>query len=112
MNLGPDYPGISERVEKIFKGINPYKDERGEINNYELPEAVNLIATITSKPKTIRANHFHPVQEQKALVISGKFISVYKDLFVAAPYHYSTLSYVSAHLNSSYQPAYQRNESM
>ena len=28
----------------------------------------------------MRANHFHPVQEQKCLLIKGQFISIYKDL--------------------------------
>ena len=28
----------------------------------------------------MRANHFHPVQEQKCLIIKGQFISIYKDL--------------------------------
>ena len=28
----------------------------------------------------MRANHFHPVQEQKRLLVKGQFISVYKDL--------------------------------
>ena len=33
-----------------------------------------------TKKNTIRANHFHPIQEQKCLLIKGQFISVYKDL--------------------------------
>ena len=28
----------------------------------------------------MRANHFHPVQEQKVLLIKGQFISIYKDV--------------------------------
>ena len=28
----------------------------------------------------MRANHYHPVQEQKCLLIKGQFISIYKDL--------------------------------
>ena len=28
----------------------------------------------------MRANHFHPIQEQKCLLVKGKFISIYKDL--------------------------------
>ena len=28
----------------------------------------------------MRANHFHPIQEQKCLLIKGQFISIYKDL--------------------------------
>ncbi len=78
----PDYYGLEERTEKVVKGANSYEDDRGLILNYDLPESVNLLATITSKKGTLRANHFHPIQEQKVLVISGKFISLYRDLFI------------------------------
>ena len=39
-----------------------------------------MIWYIESKKGTIRANHYHPVQEQKCLLIKGQFISVYKDV--------------------------------
>ena len=67
-------------LEYVFKGKNEFIDHRGKISNYELPEPINLIGYIESKKNTIRANHFHPVQEQKCLLIKGQFISVYKDL--------------------------------
>jgi quercetin dioxygenase-like cupin family protein len=67
-------------TERVEKAVNPYIDERGRIDNYELPESVNLIATITSKKGSMRANHFHPEQEQKCILISGSYISVYKVL--------------------------------
>lgn len=73
---------IKERVETIIKGQNPFEDARGKIMNYELPEHVNLIGLITSKKGTLRANHYHPEQEQKCLLISGKYISVFKDLSI------------------------------
>ncbi|MAG26883.1 hypothetical protein CMI47_15195 [Candidatus Pacearchaeota archaeon] len=69
-----------ERQEKLIQGADPYEDDRGKIDNYHLPEEINLIGMITSKKGTMRANHYHPVQEQKALLVSGKFISVCKDL--------------------------------
>ncbi len=77
-----EIPNFKERDELLIKGANPFVDTRGKIDNYELPESINLIATITSKKGTVRANHFHPIQEQKCLLISGKYISVYKDLLV------------------------------
>ena len=77
-----EVPGLKEREETLIKGANSFEDERGKIDNYELPESVNLIATITSKKGTVRANHFHPIQEQKCLLISGKYISIYKDILV------------------------------
>jgi UDP-glucose 4-epimerase len=66
--------------EKILQGEDKYIDERGEISNYELPEPINLIGLIYSESGAIRANHFHPIQEQKCLLISGEYISVTKDL--------------------------------
>ena len=67
-------------LEYIKKGEKEFVDERGIISNYELSEPINLIGYIESKKGTVRANHFHPVQEQKCLLIKGQYISVYKDL--------------------------------
>ena len=69
-------------LEEVFKGKNEFVDKRGKISNFELPEAINLIGYIESKKGTVRANHFHPVQEQKCLLVKGQFISIYKDLVV------------------------------
>ena len=66
--------------EYIVTGSDPYIDNRGEINNFKLNEKINLIATITSKKGTMRSNHYHPVQQQKCLLIKGQYVSVYKDL--------------------------------
>ncbi len=75
---------LAERTETILRGEVAQKDERGIIRNYHLPEPVTMIGWITAeqvfKKNWVRANHYHPVQEQKVLVISGKYISVYKDL--------------------------------
>ncbi len=67
-------------LEEIFKGRNEFIDKRGKISNFELPEPINLIGYIESKKSTVRANHFHPIQEQKCLLVKGQFISIYKDL--------------------------------
>ena len=67
-------------LEEIFKGKNEFIDRRGKISNFELPEPINLIGYIESKKGTVRANHFHPIQEQKCLLVKGQFISIYKDL--------------------------------
>ncbi len=69
-----------EELEYIVKGGKEFVDERGKISNYELTEPINLIGLITSKKGAVRANHFHPIQEQKCLLVSGKYISVTKDL--------------------------------
>ena len=74
------YKKDQNNLEHIFKGQNEFVDKRGKISNYELTESVNLIGYIESKKGTVRANHFHPVQEQKCLLVKGQFISVYKDL--------------------------------
>ena len=78
-------------LEQIFKGQNRFIDKRGLISNFELPEAINLIGYIESKKNTVRANHFHPVQEQKCLLVKGQFISVYKDLINK---HTETVSHI------------------
>jgi nucleoside-diphosphate-sugar epimerase/2-polyprenyl-3-methyl-5-hydroxy-6-metoxy-1,4-benzoquinol methylase len=69
-----------EDLEYLKKGKKEFIDKRGKISNYELTEPINLIGLITSKKNTIRANHFHPIQEQKCLVTEGRFISVFKNL--------------------------------
>ena len=71
---------FDQNLEYTFKGVREFIDERGKISNYDLPEPINMIGYIESKKGTMRANHFHPVQEQKCLLIKGQFISIYKDL--------------------------------
>ena len=67
-------------MEFIKRGEKEFVDKRGKISNHELPEPVNLVGYIESKKGTIRANHFHPIQEQKCILVKGQFISVYQDL--------------------------------
>ncbi len=67
-------------LEYVYKGKNEFIDQRGKISNYELTEPINLVGYIESKKNTIRANHYHPIQEQKCLLVKGQFISIYKDL--------------------------------
>ena len=71
---------ITKNLEHVKKGEKEFVDHRGKISNHELPEPINLIGYIDSKKGTVRANHFHPIQEQKCLLVKGQFISVYKDL--------------------------------
>ena len=71
---------FDKNLEYTFKGVREFIDERGKISNYDLPEPINMIGYIESKKGTMRANHFHPVQEQKCLIIKGQFISIYKDV--------------------------------
>ncbi len=71
---------ITKDLEHVRNGEKEFIDKRGKISNHELPEPVNLIGLIDSKKGTIRANHYHPIQEQKCLVTKGQFISVYQDL--------------------------------
>ncbi len=67
-------------LEHVKRGEKEFIDKRGKISNHELPEPINLIGLIDSKKGTVRANHYHPIQEQKCLVTKGQFISVYQDL--------------------------------
>ena len=55
----------SENLEHIRNGEKEFIDKRGKISNHELPEPINLIGLIDSKKGTTRANHYHPIQEQK-----------------------------------------------
>ena len=71
---------ITKDLEHVRSGEKEFVDKRGKISNHELPEPVNLIGLIDSKKGTTRANHYHPIQEQKCLVTKGQFISVYQDL--------------------------------
>ena len=71
---------ITKNLEHVKKGEKEFLDDRGKISNHELPEPINLIGYIDSKKGTVRANHFHPIQEQKCLLVKGQFISIYKDL--------------------------------
>jgi len=71
---------ITKDLEHVRKGEKEFIDKRGKISNHELPEPINLIGLIDSKKGTVRANHYHPMQEQKCLVTKGQFISIYQDL--------------------------------
>ena len=67
-------------LEFIKNGENEFVDNRGKISNHELTEPINLIGLINSKKGTIRANHYHPQQEQKCLFTKGQIIEVYQDI--------------------------------
>jgi len=69
-----------ENLEYVKDGENQYVDKRGKISNHELTEPINLIGLINSKKGTIRANHFHPQQEQKCLFTEGQIIEVFQDI--------------------------------
>ncbi len=71
---------INKDLEFIKKGEKEFFDKRGKISNHELPEPINLVGYIESKKGTVRANHYHPIQEQKCILVKGQFISVYQDL--------------------------------
>ncbi len=67
-------------LEYKTRGKKEHIDKRGKISNYELTEPINLIGYIESAKGSMRANHYHPVQEQKVLLVKGQFISLYKSL--------------------------------
>jgi len=74
------YVNFENDLEYKTRGEKEYIDKRGKISNYELTEPINLIGYIESVKGSMRANHYHPVQEQKVLLIKGQFISLYKSL--------------------------------
>ena len=67
-------------IEHVRDGGNEFIDERGKISNHELTEPINLIGLIDSKKGTIRANHYHPQQEQKCLFTKGQIIEIFQDI--------------------------------
>jgi nucleoside-diphosphate-sugar epimerase/quercetin dioxygenase-like cupin family protein len=67
-------------LEHVKDGENLFIDKRGVISNHELTEPVNLIGMIESKKGTIRANHYHPQQEQKCLFTKGQIIEIFQDI--------------------------------
>jgi len=71
---------ICKDLEYVKDGENIYADSRGKISNHELTEPINLIGLIDSKKGTIRANHYHPQQEQKCLFTKGQIIEVFQDI--------------------------------
>ena len=71
---------LKRDLEYVLKGENEYVDDRGKISNHELTEPINLIGLISSKKGTMRANHYHPQQEQKCLFTKGQIIEVFQDL--------------------------------
>mgnify|MGYP000545162819 CR=1 FL=1 len=67
-------------LEHVRDGGNEFIDVRGKISNHELTESINLIGLIDSKKGTIRANHYHPQQEQKCLFTKGQIIEIFQDI--------------------------------
>ena len=67
-------------LEYVKHGENEFIDKRGKISNHELTEPINLIGLISSKKGTLRANHYHPQQEQKCLFTKGQIIEVFQDI--------------------------------
>ena len=71
---------LNKDLEFVRFGENIFADKRGKISNHELTEPINLIGLIDSKKGTIRANHYHPQQEQKCLFTKGQIIEIYQDI--------------------------------
>jgi len=71
---------LIKELEHVRDGDNEFIDSRGKISNHELTESINLIGLIDSKKGTIRANHYHPQQEQKCLFTKGQIIEIFQDI--------------------------------
>ncbi len=71
---------LKKELEYVKDSENIFVDKRGKISNHELTEPINLIGLIESKKGTIRANHYHPQQEQKCLFTKGQIIEVFQDI--------------------------------
>ena len=72
---------ITEKYnEELEVGRDNFVDSRGIISNFYIDDYINMIGYVESVKGSIRGNHYHPVQTQKCLLITGKYISVTKDL--------------------------------
>ena len=67
-------------LEYVRDGNNEFIDSRGKISNHELTEPINMIGLVESKKGSIRANHYHPQQEQKCLFTKGQIIEIFQDI--------------------------------
>ena len=65
-------------LEYVKDGENEYVDQRGKISNHELTEPINLIGLIHSKKGTMRANHYHPQQEQNVCSLAVKLLKFFR----------------------------------
>ena len=63
------YKKTNYDLEYKTGGEKEFVDKRGKITNYELTEPINLVGYIESVKGSMRANHYHPVQEQKVLLV-------------------------------------------
>ena len=71
---------VVKDLEYVKQGEDLFADNRGVISNHELTEPINLIGLIDSKKGTVRANHYHPQQEQKCLFTKGQIIEIFQDI--------------------------------
>lgn len=51
-----------------------HKDDRGEISDLLVKEAIDAITRITFEPGAVRANHYHKLTTQWTYVTSGKIV--------------------------------------
>lgn len=81
-----DFISDIKNIEKIYNnelieyGTNNFVDGRGIISNYYMNDYINMIGYVESKKRSVRGNHYHPIQTQKCLLIKGKYVSITKDL--------------------------------
>ena len=71
--------------ELIINGKDNYEDSRGLISNYYFDDSINMIGYVDSVKGSIRGNHYHPIQTQRCLLISGSYISITKNLLEQNP---------------------------
>ena len=71
---------LIKNLEYVRDGGNDFIDGRGKISNHELTEPINMIGVVETKKGSIRANHYHPQQEQKCLFTKGQIIEIFQDI--------------------------------
>ena len=77
---------IQKNMKKKFKFVHKtgkvFEDKRGYLLKI-LDKGFSSSIEIFSKKGTIRANHYHPQQEQKCLFTKGQIIEVFQDIINA-----------------------------
>lgn len=67
-------------MTNIIKIKPAFEDERGSIWDFLTNEEINHVGFLISKKGAIRGKHFHKIQKQYTLVLSGKIYVRMKDI--------------------------------
>ena len=64
--------------KEVKKPLELYKDKRGIILDIFYKKKISHVAIISSKPNTVRGNHYHKKSVQHMLITKGSLVYWYK----------------------------------